>query len=290
MNLNTKDIFKKAVDGGYAIPQLNISSADQMKAVVEAAKKLHSPLMFGTSEGERKFLGLSQAVALANIYEKETGLPVILNADHTKSMEKVVEAVEAGYNSIHIDASELSYEENIKLTRDVVSYVKSINQNISVEGELGHIGGTGASKVFTDEVKIDTKFLTDPEEARIFVEKTGIDRLGVAIGNFHGLSTVGEEKLDMERLSQIQKEVGEKCLLVLHGASGIHDEDIKESVRLGIRKINVNTELRVAFSDALKLSLESGETTPYKFLAKAQEAMQKVVEEKMIICNSNNKA
>ncbi len=290
MNLNTKKIFQKAENGRYAIPQLNVSSADQMKAVVKAAEKLRSPIMFGTSEGESGFLGMEQAVVLANFYEKKTGLPVILNADHTKSLEKVKQYLDAGYNSIHFDGSLLPYEENLELTKKAVKMCREVSEDISVEGELGQIGGTGSSKVFEEKIEIKDEYLTDPKQALEFVETTGVDRLGVSIGNMHGISKVAMPKLDMQRLSELQETLKGKCVLVLHGASGIPDEDVKKSVELGIRKINVNTELRVVFSSAIKEKLEEGEITPYKFIAPAQEKMQKVVEEKMLICGSNGKA
>ena len=290
MNLNTKEIFRKANDGSYAIPQLNVSSADQMKAVVEAAKKLKSPVMFGTSGGEAKFLGLRQAVVLSEFYEKELGVDVILNADHTKTLDAIKEYLDTGYNSIHFDGSLLPYEENLELTKKAVLMAREISEDISVEGELGQIGGTGSSKVFDEEIKIKEEYLTNPEQALEFVTATGVDRLGVSIGNMHGISKAAMPKLDMERLSELQEILKGKCILVLHGASGIPDEDVKKSVELGIRKINVNTELRVAFSSAIKTKLDEGEITPYKFIAPAQEEMQKVVEEKMLICGSNNKS
>ncbi len=289
MNLNTKAIFKKADEGAYAIPQLNISSADQMRAVVEAAIELKSPIMFGTSEGEAKFLGLKQAVLLSGFYEKELGVDVILNADHTKSLEMVKQYLDAGYNSIHFDGSLLPYEENLKLTKKAVDMAKEISEDISVEGELGQIGGTGSSKVFEGAVEIKEEYLTNPKQALEFVEATGVDRLGVSIGNMHGISKVSVPKLDMERLKELQEILKGKCLLVLHGGSGIPDEDIKKAVELGIRKININTELRVAFSSGIKEKLEEGEITPYKFIAPAQKKMAEVVKEKILLCGSDNK-
>ncbi len=289
MNLNTKQFFKKAEDGGYAIPQLNVSSADQMKAVAKVALELKSPFIFGTSEGEGKFLGLRQAVALAEVYEKETGIASILNADHTKSLEKIKEYLDAGYNSIHIDGSLLPYEENLEITKKAVDMARKVNENISVEGELGQIGGPGSSKILTEAVEIKEENLTSPKQALEFVEATGIDRLGVSIGNMHGISNITKPKLDFERLSELHEILKEKCVLVLHGGSGIPDDDIKKAVELGIRKININTELRLAFAGALKKALEAGETTPYKFIAPAQDATQKITQEKIEICGSKNR-
>lgn len=289
---SAKGIFKKAAEEGYAIVQFNISSADQMKAVISASQRSSSPVLFGTSDGERKFFGARQAVEMAKLYGEQTGLPVILNADHAKSFEKVKEAVEAGYNSIHFDGSELEYEENIRQTKEAVDYIKSANPNISIEGELGRIGGTGASKVFTEKVKADESMFTDPDQALDFVERTGVDRLGISVGTIHGISTAvgGEENLNMERISQIKEKLTGKCVLVLHGGSGVPAQQLKEGVQKGIAKINVNTELRVVFSEAIKQSLNSGEITPYKFLAAGIEAMEKVVEEKITLCGSSKKA
>lgn len=281
MNLNTKQYFQEAEASGYALGQFNVSTADQMKAVMEAGRKFDLlPVMIGTSEGEWKFLRARQAVKLAEAYEEE-GLLVILNADHTKSLENVKKALEAGYNSIHFDGSELLYEENVALTKQAVEMARVVSADISVEGELGHIGGTGSSKVFTEEVKIDERYLTDPQQALDFVERTGIDRLGVAIGNLHGISLAAQPKLDIERLSAIRKILAGKCVLVLHGGSGIPDEQIQAAIQNGIRKINVNTELRIAFTEALKIALAGDETTPYKYLAPAIEAMRKAVEDKI---------
>ena len=220
MDMNTKQYFQKAEQGGDALGQFNVSTADQMKAVMEAGRKFDLPVMVGTSEGEWKFLGARQAVKLCEAYE-EDGLQVILNADHTKSLENVKKALEAGYNSIHFDGSELPYEENIALTKQAVEMARAVSPDISVEGELGHIGGTGSSKVFTEEVKIDERHLTDPQQALDFMERTCVDRLGVAIGNLHGISLAAQPKLDIERLGVIRKILAGKCILVLHGGSGI---------------------------------------------------------------------
>lgn len=287
MKTEPKEYFFDANNNGYAIVQLNISSADQMKVAFEAAKKLNTPLMLGTSEGEREFLGVNQAVLLAEYYENS--IPVILNADHTKSIEKVREAVLAGYNSIHFDGSSLPYEENVRLTKEAVEIAKNHNEKISVEGELGVIGGTGSSKIFDEEIKIDESLFTDPDQAKDFVEKTGVDRLGVAIGNMHGISKKMTPKLNIERLRKIREAVSKDCILVLHGASGIPDKDVKTAIKNGIAKLNVNTELRIAFAEGVKSRLQEGEITPYKFLKEGQERMQRVAEEKILLSMSDNK-
>lgn len=284
MNLSTKQHFQKAEAGEYAIGQFNVSTADQVKAIIQMAVKMQAPVILGASEGEREFLGLRQAVKLCEAYEEETGLPIILNADHTKSVEKIEQALKAGYNSIHFDGSELDYDENVRQTKEVVEMARRFNENISVEGELGYIAG--ASKLIKEKVEIKPEYYTDPEQTRDFVEKTGIDRLAVVIGNSHGIS-LDEPALDIERLRKIYDLVKGKAVLVLHGGSGIPDSQIQAAIANGIRKVNINTELRLAFAAALRKTLsESDETTPYKFLPPAMAAMGEVVESKITFFGS----
>lgn len=287
MNLSTKQFFLKAQEEGYAIGQFNVSTADQIKSVMYTAVQLKSPVIFGVSEGERDFLGQRQAVKLLEAYEEQTNLPIILNADHTKSIEKVEEALKAGFNSIHFDGSELEYEENIKQTKYVVEMASKFDARISVEGELGYIAG--ASKLTKEKIEIKPEYYTNPEQAAEFVQRTGVDRMAIVIGNSHGIS-LDEPALDIIRLKQIYDLIQGKAILVLHGGSGIPDSQIKDSISNGIRKININTELRLAFHDALKNELTAtDETTPYKFLPPALVAMGKIVESKIQLFNSFNK-
>src|SRR3989338_9196671 len=288
MNLSTKQHFQKAEREGYAIGQFNVSTADQIKAIMKVAVKLKSPVIFGTSEGERDFLGVREAVKLCEAYEEETGLPIILNADHTKSADKVEEALKAGYNSIHFDGSELDYEENIKQTKYVVQMCARFSPDISVEGELGHLAGV--SKIIKEKVEIKPEYYTDPAQAADFVARTGVDRMAIIIGNSHGIS-IDEPKLDIERLAQSYTLLKGKAVIVLHGGSGIPDDQIQASIQNGIRKINVNTELRAAFHDTLKKVLdETDETTPYKYLVSAMDAMGNVVDNKIMLFGRANKA
>lgn len=296
MNFETKQYFKKAHDGKYAIGQFNCSSADQVRAVMMAAKNLNAPVIIGTSEGESKFMGVRQAAKIIESYQDETGLPIILNADHTykdvkdlTNLDKIKELLDAGYNSIHFDGSVLPYEENIKWTSEVVRMCKEKNPEISVEGELGYL--PGASKVTKEKVEIKEEYLTNPDQALEFVKATGIDRLAVSVGNSHGIS-FNEDKLQFERIANIKEKVGDLAVLVLHGGSGIPDEDIQKAVSLGVCKININTELRIAFTDAFKkyFTENPDETTPYKYLMAPIDAMQKVVEAKIKNFGSENKA
>ena len=282
-------ILKDAQAGGYAIGQFNVSNLEQIRAVCEVAKALKSPLILGTSEGERKFIGLKQIVAVVKAWQEETGLPIILNADHSKSFETVKEATDAGYTGIHFDGSELAYEENLKITKQVVEYVKSKNSEAIVEGELGRV--LGGSQLHTEVIEIKKSDFTDPDLAVGFAKESGIDSLAISYGNIHGIfgkGLEGTEKLDIERLKTIRGKVG--ALLVLHGGSGILPEEIKESIKNGIVKVNINTELRIAYVNTLRDTLnKSPETTPYKIWPPVIDAVKKVVEEKIKLFGSENK-
>ena len=295
MNCNTKQFFNDAEKGKYAIGQFNASTADQIRAIMRVAKDLRSPVIIGTSEGECAFIGARQAVKLCEAYEEEVGVPVILNADHTykdvkeiKNLDTIQALLDAGYNSIHFDGSVLSFEENVEWTKQVVAMCKEKNPGISVEGELGFL--PGASQISQEKVEIKPEYLTDPKQALEFVEATGIDRLAVSVGNSHGIS-FQEDRLDIERIAAIKEMIGDRAVLVLHGGSGIPNDQIVEAIKHGIRKININTELRVAFHDALKATLnESEQTTPYKFLPPAMDAVARVVEGKIKLFGSGNAA
>jgi fructose-bisphosphate aldolase class II len=281
-------ILQKAKQNKYAVGQFNISTDEQIKAIIEVAKDLKSFVIIGTSEGERKFIGTKQAVALVKTWQEETGSSIILNADHCKSFESAKEAVDAGYSAVHFDGSGLSFEENVKITRQIVDYAKDKNPELLIEGELGYLRG---ESVVHGRVEIKPEDLTKPEQAKEFIEKTGIDSLAIAIGNIHGVETsMKNPPLHLDRLEEIHKAVP-GTFLVLHGGSGTLDRDIKKAIQLGIVKININTELRIAYKEELEETIKEHpeEVKPYKILAPAVEAMKKVVEEKIDLFGSKGK-
>jgi len=284
---NLKYYFKKAQKEGFAITQFNFSDFTQVKAVVEVAKKLNSPIILGTSEGESKFFGLKEAVAIRNVLREETGLPIFLNLDHGKSVEYVKKAVDAGYDMVHFDGSKLPLEENIKLTKLAVKYANW--RGVLVEGEVGKIG-TDSSKLYTEKFEIKEEDLTKAEDAQRFVQETNVDLLAVSCGNFHGIESSGvDPELRLDILKKIKEVVN--IGLVLHGGSGTPDESVKGAIKLGIVKININTELRLAFSKGLKEALTTtDEIVPYKFLLEAQKAVEKVAELKINTFGSADKA
>jgi len=287
--MNPLDIMEKAQIGRYAVGQFNVSTDEQITAIIEAAKNLNSPVIIGTSEGERDFIGVEQIVALVDSWQKESGLLIILNADHCKTFESTKQVIDAGYSSVHFDGSELPFDRNVEISRRIVEYAKSVNPNIIVEGELGYL--PGGSDIH-GEVKINVKDLTVPEEARDFVQKTKVDSLAIAIGNIHGMKAdAADPHLYLDRLEDIKRAVP-NVFLVLHGGSGTPENDIREAIKLGVIKININTEIRLAYKEALKKFLEENldELKTYKILSPAMEAVKKVVENKIKLFGSHNRA
>ena len=291
---NLKYYFEKAKSEKWAIPQFNFSDFTQLKAIVNSANNLKSPIILGTSEGESNFFGLQEAVALRNILRKKTGLPIFLNLDHGKSFEYLKQAMDAGYDMVHFDGSKLPLDENEKITKEVVKYASANwwRRSVLVEGEVGRIG-TDSSKIYSEKFEIKEEDLTKPDQAKEYINKTGVNLLAVSIGNFHGIEVSGiVPNLRLDLLERIKKETGEKAFLVLHGGSGTPEDDIKGAIRLGIVKININTELRMSFSGNLRKFLMSNpdEIVPYKFLVKAQKAVEGVVDYKIKLFGSAGRA
>lgn len=282
-----RQYIKEAEERGVAIGHFNISNLETLRGIFDAAKKLDLPVIIGTAEGERKFIGTKQAVALVKSLRDEYDYPIFLNADHTYSVEGVKECIDAGYDAVIFDATNLPYEENIKLTKECVEYARSKNKDIIVEAELGFIGSS--SKVLDslpEGVKITEEFLTKPDEAKKFIEETGVDLLAPAIGNIHGMLKGGiDPALNIERIKQIKEVV--KIPLVLHGASGNSSDDIKNAIKNGVSIVHVNTELRVAFKKALEDELREkiAEVAPYKYMDKTIKSVESVVDEKLRIFN-----
>ncbi len=283
-----KDYLKDAALNKWALGHFNFSEDEAIRAIVESAAELKTPIFVGTSEGERSHLGLNQAVGLVKAFREEFNIPIFLNADHTKSFDGVVAAVDAGYDAILADFSALSFEENVKLTKQSVEYAKSKNPDIIVEGELGYV--RGESKIQKEIIEIKPEDLTKPDEAAQFVKETEVDMLAPAVGNIHGIAA-NAPKLDFQRIADIKHAVGENVSLVLHGGSGMSESDFKNAITNGISMIHINTEIRIAFAEAVRRTIAEmpQETTPYKILTPSIEAMRKVIEEKLRIFGSINK-
>ncbi|MDP3985307.1 MAG: class II fructose-bisphosphate aldolase [bacterium] len=270
--------FKKAVKETWAIPHFNVSNIEQLKGVCEAAAHLKSPVMIGASEGERDYIGIEATVALVRAYREKYGIPLFLNADHTKSVSAAKKAIDAGFDSIHIDLSKKPYKENAAGTREVVQYARKKNKAIHVEGELGYLM-TDSSKVYKEKIAVDSASLTKPEEALRFVRETGINRLAPAVGNLHGIAA-NRPKLNFPLIQKLRRTIPLGVSLVLHGGSGNSPAAFKKVIALGFTNIHISTELRIAYRKALELSLKKqpDEVAPYKIGTPAIAAVQKRAE------------
>lgn len=279
---NSKEILLKAQKEGFAVPAFNIHNLETIKVVVETANELKSPVILAGTPGTFDYAGRDYIQAIAEVAAKKYGIPIVLHLDHHTNIDDIKESLELGTKSVMIDASHYNYEENIKIVSEVVNL--SHKYNATVEAELGMLGGKEDDLVVDEK---DSKY-TNPKQASDFVKKTGIDSLAVAIGTAHGLYKK-KPKLDFERLKEIREFVD--IPLVLHGASGIPNEDVRRTISLGISKVNIATELKIPFSNELRKYLIEypQENDPRKYMKDAKDAMAKIVKEKILLCMSQNK-
>lgn len=274
--VTTKEILLKAREGHYAVGAFNVENMEMVQAVAAAAKALDVPVIMQTTPSTVRYASPEYFYANAARAVEETGICAALHLDHGSDYALAVRALHAGYTSIMIDGSQKPFQENIGITKKVVEMCSSVG--VPVEAELGKVGGKE-----DDLDGGETDAYTDPLEAKEFVGRTGISSLAVAIGTAHGFYK-GEPRLDLKRLEEIQKAVD--VPLVLHGASGVPDEAVRESIKRGICKVNFATELRAAFTDGIKEVLKSHLETidPKKLGAAGREAVTRLVMEKMRVC------
>lgn len=274
--ITTKEMLLKAQREHYAVGAFNVENMEMVQAVIAAAKALDAPVIMQTTPSTLRYASPEYFYANAACAAEEAGVCAALHLDHGSDYALAVRTVHAGYTSVMIDGSQKPFEENVKITAEVVRMCSSVG--IPVEAELGKVGGKeddldgGSGDAYTD-----------PMQAEAFTERTGISSLAVAIGTSHGFYK-GEPKLDFGRLQEIREKVS--VPLVLHGASGVPDEAVRESIRLGICKVNFATELRVAFTDGIKEVLEKHPDTidPKKLGAAGREKVTALVMEKMKVC------
>lgn len=283
--MNTlKQYVDEASKNGFAIGHFNVSTLDGIWAVVDSAQELDVPVIVGLSEGERDYVGIRQAAAIIKSIREERGQPVFLNADHSYSFERVKEAIDAGFDAVIYDGAKLSLDENISITKKCVEYARKSGREVLVEGELGFIGSSSKLlDAIPEGAVVGEASMTKIEDAKRFVDETGVDLLAPAIGNIHGVIVGGDPALNSKRTSDISKAVN--IPLVLHGASGNTADDIRKCITSGIAIVHVNTELRMAYRSGLVKSLSENhdELSPYKYLKPAKLSMQKVIEEKIKI-------
>jgi fructose-bisphosphate aldolase class II len=282
MMVNTKEILLSAREKKYAVPHLNINNLEWTKYILEICDELRSPVILGVSEGAAKYMGGYITVCnLVNglIEDKKITIPVCLHLDHGKSFEACKKAIDAGFTSVMIDASSNSLQENIELTKQVVIYAH--NKNVTVEAEVGHIGGS------EDSSNSDIAY-AKLEDCINLVNSTGIDSLAPALGSVHGLYN-GEAKIDLDRMAVIRNNIN--VPLVLHGGTGISDQIISQSIRTGICKVNINTELQVAWAQAVREKIRNDLNVydPRKIIGSGEQALKDSVREKILLFGSNNR-
>ncbi|CCQ98767.1 D-tagatose 1,6-bisphosphate aldolase 2,catalytic subunit [[Clostridium] ultunense Esp] len=281
--VSTKEMLLAAKKEGYAVPAFNIHNLETVQVVAEAAAELMSPLIIAATPSTIQYAGPDYLLAIVDVASRRYGIPIAIHLDHAEEVERIKSLIDLGYKSVMIDASHLPFEENIRMVAEVVEYAN--RYGVSVEAELGRLGGQ------EDDLTVDEEdsFYTDPDKAAEFVERTGIDSLAVAIGTAHGLYK-SELKLDFSRLQEIHRKVD--LPLVLHGASGIPEQDVKRTIALGIAKVNIATELKIPFAEAVRRYLiEHPEANdPRKYLTPGKNAMREVAKNKIVMCGSNGKA
>ncbi len=276
-----REVIQDARTKEIAIGHFNISNLEALHGIVNAARKVGVPVIIGVSEGERDFIGVQESVALVKTLREKYDYPIYLNADHTYSFERVKEAVDAGFDAVIFDGAKLTLEENETLAMQCVEYAKQAGRDVIVEAELGYIG---QSSKLLDAVPegVTLENLTTKEQAKEYVDKTHVDLFAPAVGNVHGMLTnAPEPKLNIERVREIYNEI--KIPLVLHGASGNTKEDIQGTIKAGVTIVHINTEIRKAFRDAIfnYMMANPHEVAPYRILQAGQDAVEKVVEEKL---------
>lgn len=276
-------LLAKARKGGYAVGAFNANNMEIIQGILKAADELQSPVILQASQGAIKYAGLDYIAAIVKTASEQVAVPVALHLDHGTSFEQAVQCIRVGFSAVMFDGSKYEFEENIARTRAVVEVAKPVG--VSVEAELGKIGGT------EDDISVSAAdaLMTVPEEAQEFARLTGIDALAVAIGTAHG-PYKGEPRLDFARLEKIRLLVD--VPLVLHGASGVPEEAIKKAISLGVCKINIDTDLRQAFTTAIKqvLAEKPGEIDPRKLLGPGREALKEVAKEKIKLFGSAGRA
>jgi len=287
--LALRNVLEQAKQDGVAVGHFNIADLVILRAVFASARELNVPVIVGASEDERKFVGVRQISALVRSLREEFNFPIFLNADHTHSLASAIDVAKAGFDSIVFDLSALPMEENIRQTKAAIELLKGINPTILIEGEIGDIGTGSAIHESSPDL---SKWMTTPEEAKQYVDATGVDILAPAVGNMHGmLQSMVEGKtkkhLNITRIAQIKSATG--IVITLHGASGTDDEDLRKAIAAGINIVHINTELRVAWRRGLEQALAQHpqEVVPYKVLPVVIEAVKQVATERLKLFNKS---
>ena len=281
MYTTSKEMLLKAQQGGYAVGAFNAENMEMIRAIIAAAEELKAPVMIQTTPGTVRYASLETYAAIVKAEAEKVSVPVCLHLDHGESYEMAVKAIQVGYSSVMIDGSKLPLEENIALSKRVADVGRACG--VPVEAELGRVGGK------EDDTESKDSAYTDPAEAKRFVEETGVDSLAIGIGTAHGVYKV-KPVLNTPRISEVKEVVD--VPLVLHGSSGLSDEDVRDCVKRGMCKVNFATELRQEYLKATRKLLNEDDTVidPKKIGKVAMEAVKKQVEYRMKVCGCDGKA
>ena len=277
-----RECTREAREGGYALGHFNISDSTQLNAIAAAAREVGMPVVIGVSGGEREFVGGRKAAAMVAAARDEFGIDIFLNADHAHEVDACKSAIDAGFDSVIFDGTKLSLEENKAKTQEVVAYARESGRDVIVESELGYIGTS--SKLLDDvpeDVVLDS--LPTADDATQFVNDTGVDALAPAVGNLHGmLKGRSNPSLQIELIERIRTALPE-IDLVLHGGSGLTDEDFQKAIAAGMNVVHINTEIRLAYRKGIEegLAANAEEIAPYRYLNHGRDAMQEVVTNRM---------
>ncbi|ABI69700.1 class II fructose-1,6-bisphosphate aldolase [Syntrophomonas wolfei] len=281
--VSVSKLLFQADRGGYAVGAFNANNMEIVQAIIRAAELERSPVIMQASQGAINYAGLEFISGMVKIAAESSSVPVALHLDHGTDFEQVVKCIRSGFSSVMYDGSKLPLEENIAMTKKVLDIARPIE--VSVEAELGKIGGT------EDDIHVSEKeaLYTDPEEARYFVEQTGVESLAIAIGTAHG-QYKGEPRLDFERLAQIKSLV--KIPIVLHGSSGVPDESLRKAIKLGVCKVNIDTNIREALVWTMRkvMAENPAEIDPRKILGPARDAAVEIIREKIRVFGSSGQA
>ncbi len=275
-------LLRHAQRHNYAVGAFNVNNMEIVQAIIDAAEELQAPVILQASQGGIKYAGINYVAALALEAANTASVPVAVHLDHGTDFEEVIKCIRYGFSSVMIDGSRFAFDENVAFSKKVVEIAHAVG--VSVEAELGKIGGTEDHITVTEAEAT----YTDPEEAKVFVEKTGVDSLAIAVGTAHGVYK-GEPKIDFDRITEISNLVD--IPLVLHGSSGVPYEALEEAIKRGICKINIDTDVRASFARTVKAYLEENpdQIDPRKILGPARDEMTKTVMEKIKVFGSDNK-
>lgn len=284
-----EDWLEKAKNEKFAIGAFNVGNLETFKAIAQAAANKKSPVIIESSPGETRWMEARNVVDIARNFSEEYGIPILINLDHAQSLEECLVGIKAGYDLIHFDGGKLPLEQNLEIAKKVVELAHT--KGLTVEGEIDHIQGSSEMHQGSAAKEAAKGVMTDPVKATQFVKESGVDVFAAFFGNVHGVFSGGDENLNLKLLEQLVLALP-NTFLSLHGGSGIPDDQVQKAIQMGIVKVNVNTEMRVAFRKTLEVALKNNpeELAMYNVEPPVIEAVQKVVEHKIEVFGSAGKA